>query len=38
MVALGGLMSEQRDNDRTSVPIINQIPLFGDCFEVPARR
>ena len=30
MVALGGLISEQRDNDRTSVPIINQIPLFGD--------
>jgi general secretion pathway protein D len=30
MVALGGLISEQRDKDRTSVPIINQIPLFGD--------
>jgi general secretion pathway protein D len=30
MVALGGLISEQRDNDRTSVPIINQIPLFGE--------
>jgi general secretion pathway protein D len=30
MVALGGLISEQRDNDRTSVPIINQIPVFGD--------
>ncbi len=30
MVALGGLISEQRDNDRASVPIINRIPVFGD--------
>jgi len=30
MVALGGLISEQRNNDRSSVPIINQIPVFGD--------
>ena len=30
MVALGGLISEQRNNDRASVPIINQIPVFGD--------
>jgi general secretion pathway protein D len=30
MVALGGLISEQRNNDRASVPIINQVPLFGD--------
>jgi general secretion pathway protein D len=30
MVALGGLISEQRDKDRSSVPIINQVPVFGD--------
>jgi general secretion pathway protein D len=30
MVALGGLISEQRNSDRSSVPIINRIPLFGD--------
>jgi general secretion pathway protein D len=30
MVALGGLISEQRNNDRASVPIINQIPLVGE--------
>ena len=30
MVALGGLISEQRNRDRASVPILNQIPVFGD--------
>jgi general secretion pathway protein D len=30
MVALGGLISEQRNNDKASVPILNQIPVLGD--------
>jgi general secretion pathway protein D len=30
MVALGGLISEQRNNDRSSVPILNKIPVLGD--------
>jgi general secretion pathway protein D len=37
MVALGGLISEQRDNDRTSVPIINQVPVFGDLLGTTGR-
>lgn len=30
MVALGGLISEQRNNDKSGVPILNQIPILGD--------
>ena len=30
MVALGGLISEQRNKDKSSVPILNQIPVLGD--------
>jgi general secretion pathway protein D len=30
MVALGGLISEQRNRDKSSVPIINKIPVLGD--------
>lgn len=29
-VALGGLISEQTNRSRKSVPIVNQIPIFGD--------
>jgi len=30
MVVLGGLISEQRNNDKGGVPILNQIPILGD--------
>jgi general secretion pathway protein D len=30
MVALGGLISEQRNRDKSSVPIVNKIPVLGD--------
>jgi general secretion pathway protein D len=30
MVALGGLISEQRNNDKASVPILNRVPVLGD--------
>jgi general secretion pathway protein D len=30
MVALGGLISEQRNKDKSSVPVVNQIPVLGD--------
>jgi general secretion pathway protein D len=30
MVALGGLISEQRDRGRSGVPIVNKIPIVGD--------
>ena len=30
MVVLGGLISEQRNNDKSSVPILNQIPILGE--------
>jgi general secretion pathway protein D len=30
MVALGGLISEQRNRDKSSVPVINKIPVLGD--------
>jgi general secretion pathway protein D len=30
MVALGGLISEQRNNDKSGVPILSQIPILGD--------
>jgi general secretion pathway protein D len=30
MVALGGLISEQRNNDKSGVPILNQIPILGE--------
>jgi general secretion pathway protein D len=30
MVALGGLISEQRNNDKSGLPIVGQIPVLGD--------
>lgn len=30
MVALGGLISEQRNRGKTGMPIVNDIPVFGD--------
>jgi general secretion pathway protein D len=30
MVALGGLISEQRNKDKSGVPILSQIPVLGD--------
>jgi general secretion pathway protein D len=30
MVVLGGLISEQTDNDKRRVPVLNRIPLIGD--------
>ncbi|MBO0765909.1 MAG: type II secretion system secretin GspD [Hyphomicrobiaceae bacterium] len=30
MVVLGGLISEQHNNDKTSVPIVNKVPVLGD--------
>ena len=30
MVALGGLISEQRNRDKSGMPVLNQIPILGD--------
>lgn len=37
MVALGGLISEQRDKGKSSVPIVNQIPIVGDILGANSR-
>jgi general secretion pathway protein D len=41
MVALGGLISEQRNRDKSGLPVINRIPILGEIIgsnELAAKR
>jgi general secretion pathway protein D len=37
MVVLGGLISEQRDNEKRGVPLLNQLPVVGDLLGSTAK-